>query len=102
MQFFASSLIFTPGEVRGIIMDAIHSDKTDATVRVPSNLADAAIAQVSREETQSPPVPAHDGLSTQETTSGRQTFRQYAVVIALFVSYIPWHTYHQTMLVDKY
>lgn len=67
-------------------MDAIHSDKTDATVRVPSNLADAAIAQVSREETQSPPVPAHDGLSTQETTSGRQTFRQYAVVIALFLS----------------
>ncbi|ETS80253.1 hypothetical protein PFICI_07782 [Pestalotiopsis fici W106-1] len=67
-------------------MNEVHSDKRDATSRTPSDPADAVVSRVTTNEIRSPHVPAHDGHSTEDTSNAMQSFRQYAVVFALFLS----------------
>lgn len=65
----------------------MNADKSDATVCTPSVMAHADAVREARDRVESP-VPAHEG-GTQGTTGAMQNFKQYAVVMALFVSCRP-------------
>lgn len=66
----------------------MNADKSDATIGMSSDTANAAILPDARNEVQSP-MPAHDDRCLQGTTGAVQNFRQYAVIMALFVSCRP-------------
>ena len=57
----------------------VTKSQMSSDIAVPPNAGDEMLSLSS--------APAHDGDNTQDTKGGMKTFRQYTVIIALFVSW---------------